>query len=95
MDCSESVDLLRTFNRGQVFNSAAAQDTIPIFQNSTETNLPVRFASMADSKDKGRVLNNGVNNPMVADSEFPKTCEFACEGWEVVCPIRQLFFDFS
>ena len=50
---------------------------------------------MADSKDKGRVLNNGVNNPIVADSEFPKTCEFACEGWEVVCPIRQLFFDFS
>ena len=50
---------------------------------------------MADSKDKGRALNNGVNNPIVADSEFPKTCEFACEGWEVVCLIRQMLFDFS
>jgi len=48
---------------------------------------------MADSKDKGCVLNEDINNSIVADSKSPQTCEFPCEGWEVICLIRQMFFD--
>ena len=89
----DGVALLRIFNRDRLFSSATAQDTISIFQDSAETNLPVRFAPMTDSQNKGCVLNDGINNSVVADSKSPQTCEFPCEGWEAVRLIRQMFFD--
>jgi hypothetical protein len=50
---------------------------------------------MADSQDKDRVLDDGINNPIIPDSEFPERGEFPREGWESVGLFRQTLFDFS
>lgn len=42
---------------------------------------------MADSQNKGGILDDGENNTIVADSEFPEPRKLTREGWETVCLI--------
>jgi hypothetical protein len=54
----------------------------------------VGFPAMTYPQNNGRILNDGINNPVISDSKFPQSGEFSFQRGESLCLVRKVFLYF-